>query len=281
MISSLLAAVLPLVLIGLALAARRAEKTRYRRLTRAGAWAGSLTAITYGYSSAMFSALCPEDGSFEWLAEVALYSLVVACVLMAGRSHLRALPHDPGRRSSGPDWMIWLALIVTILPTIVNSTRAGVVWIGAERVPPGLYEFLDREGLVPLLAFVELIVAIGTIAVLVFLSRGRTVTRVTVTSLGIAALVGLIFSPPLVGVIASLTDHLAVVPADISWRTRDPVFARHLRSLLSTPSSEELPSISPLWFSISFAIAGALLLIRDRRLARPLGDHSVLGSSAG
>ncbi|MFI6800164.1 hypothetical protein [Streptosporangium canum] len=85
-----LAALLPLVLVALAVAAWRSPPRRRRLLARVGAGGALATAAYYALSViAFFSPYCPEGSQGPWLV-LPLYSAVAVLVLIAGPSRSQA-----------------------------------------------------------------------------------------------------------------------------------------------------------------------------------------------
>ncbi|MEV4159101.1 hypothetical protein [Nonomuraea dietziae] len=85
-----MAALLPLVLVVLAVAVRRSSPQRRRILTRLGAGGALATSAYYALSTvAFFEPYCPVGTQGPWLV-LPLYSAIAVLVLLAGMSRSKA-----------------------------------------------------------------------------------------------------------------------------------------------------------------------------------------------
>ncbi|WP_068924863.1 hypothetical protein [Planobispora rosea] len=279
-----LAALLPLLLIGLAAAARRPGPHRHTVPAGVGAGTACATAVAYGYSSALVIADCPAD-SLSTGAVMLFYGCVGGCVALADRAGrpdalggaLQEPPAERSRRRALPA----AAVVSAALPSLVNVATGGVAWIDVGALPAPYRGFLTGTGLDAAGITADRLIGLGLMAVVVAaaVGGGRRARRAAVSVLVTVSVIGVLFTEPLLGAMAPDVEQ-PPVSAD-ALRLQEEFSMGFLEgSIRLMPSMGA--AVSPAWFSLAYGIAAVLVLLHARRAPdRPPRSGTRPGRGAG
>ncbi|GIH90735.1 hypothetical protein ACFFMN_26735 [Planobispora siamensis] len=258
------AALLPPLLAGLALAARRAGPRGHRIVIRTGAGAAFAAAVAYGFSPALTFPYCPAEPLDAW-AVMPLYGAIGGCVLLAGLvggpDAWDGVPGEPAGARLRRHALPAAAVAVTALPSAVNLATDRATWIGEPS--SWLYAaLLDWTGAVPW-AVADRLVGLGLMVVVVALAvtGGRRIRRVAVSVLAVVAVIGVLLTEPLLSPVTPSPEP-SHSPEEIA-RVQEDFYMGFLEGGIRLMPPE---GVSPGWFSLAYGVAAILVLLHARRV---------------